>query len=81
MNEIFPKIGQVSVPLSNLFEEYMLLFDEPENSILSEAKAADNKVENLKKIIDEAAKAIESEPQGWSEPQGQSEPTHTRSTF
>ena len=30
--EIFPKLGQVSVPISNLFEEYMLLFDEPERN-------------------------------------------------
>ena len=53
----------------------MLLFDEPKNAILSEAKAIDNKVDNLKKIIDEAAKAMESESQGPSEP------THERSTF
>ena len=40
----------------------MLLFDEPEKAISLEAKATDNKINSLKKIIDEAAKAIESEP-------------------
>lgn len=39
----------------------MKLFDEPETAILSEAKVADNEVDNLKKVIDEAAKVTESE--------------------
>nr|KAJ0227036.1 hypothetical protein LSAT_V11C100049630 [Lactuca sativa] len=60
--DIFPEFGQVSVPISNLFEEYIRLFDEPEKAINSEATAADNKVDNLKKVIDEATKTMESEP-------------------
>ena len=76
-----------------MFEEYILHFDEPEKYILSEAKATDNKVENLKKIVNEAAKAMESEShdsripqgtsesQGPSEPQGPIEPTNDRTTF
>ena len=67
MKEIFPKSGQVSVPLSNLFEEYMLLFDEPEKAIHSEVKADDNKIDHLKKIINEAANGMESEAQGTTE--------------
>ncbi|XP_052622435.1 uncharacterized protein LOC128127785 [Lactuca sativa] len=61
MDEIFPQTGQVSVPISNLFELYMKLFDDPETAILFEAKAVDNKVDDLKKVIDEAAKITESE--------------------
>ena len=62
LGEIFPESGQVSVPISNLFEEYMRLFDEPEKATNSEANAADNKIDNLKKVIDEAAKEMESKP-------------------
>ena len=58
MDEIFPQTGQVSIHICNLFEEYVKLFDEPKTSILSEAKATDNDVDNLKKVIDEAAKII-----------------------
>mgnify|MGYP001546459011 CR=1 FL=1 len=81
MEEIFPQTGQVTAPISNLFEEYMLLFDEPENAILSKAKPADNKVDNLNETINEAAKAMEREPQDPSEPQGPSEPTNDCTTF
>lgn len=41
----------------------MLLFDEPAKSISSESEAEDKKEEELKKIIDEAAKDLEHEPQ------------------
>ena len=27
VEEIFPKFGQATIPISNLFEQYMLLFD------------------------------------------------------
>ena len=37
MDEIFPQTGQVSIPISNLFEEYVKLFDELETAILSKA--------------------------------------------
>ncbi|XP_052626769.1 uncharacterized protein LOC128133398 [Lactuca sativa] len=69
MDEIFPQTGQVTIPISNLFEEYVKLFDEPESAILSETKAADNEVDNLKKIIDEAAKVMESKPSSSGGPQ------------
>ncbi|KAL7600488.1 uncharacterized protein LOC128134121 [Lactuca sativa] len=52
----------VLVPISNLFEEYIRLFDEPEKAIHSEATAADNKLDNLKKVVDEATKEMENEP-------------------
>ena len=42
MQEIFPQFGQVTVPISNLFVQYMLLFDEPKRAINSESKAKDN---------------------------------------
>lgn len=73
--EIFLVSGQLLVPIYNLFEEYMLLFDEPEKAINSEARAADNKIDSLKKIIDEAAKAMEIEPQQLTRKSTQSEPT------
>lgn len=81
MEEIFHTTGQVSVPTSNLFEEFMMLFDEPENAILSEAKAADNKVDNLKFLIDEVAKYLESEPQVQSEPPVQRKPQSSSETI
>ncbi|XP_023730434.1 uncharacterized protein LOC111878154 [Lactuca sativa] len=59
----------------NKFDEYMLLFDEPERAIHSEAKATDNEIYSLKKIIDEAAKYMESEPQQPTKKKTQSEPT------
>nr|KAJ0203047.1 hypothetical protein LSAT_V11C500252350 [Lactuca sativa] len=62
LGDIFPESGQVSVPISNLFEEYIRLFDEPEKAIHSEATATDNKLDNLKKIIEEATKEMESKP-------------------
>ncbi|KAL7607683.1 hypothetical protein Lser_V15G10022 [Lactuca serriola] len=56
MQEIFPKSSQVTALISNLFEQYMLLFDEPEKAIDSDSKAEDNKVDSLKQIIDDAHK-------------------------
>ncbi|XP_023759336.1 uncharacterized protein LOC111907759 [Lactuca sativa] len=81
MKEIFLQKGQVTVPISNLFEEYIMLFVEPEKATLSEAKAIDNKVDNLKEIINKVAQDMESEPQSSSELQDQSEPTQRCSTF
>ena len=40
----------------------MLLFDEPENDITLEEKAADNKVDELNKIIDDDAIDIHNQP-------------------
>ena len=62
LGDIFPESGQVSVLIANLFEEYMRLFDELEKAAISKAKNTDNKVENLQKLIDEAAKEMENEP-------------------
>ncbi|XP_042757515.1 uncharacterized protein LOC122197456 [Lactuca sativa] len=61
LGENFPTSGQVSVPISNLFEEYIRLFDEPEKAAHSEAKVADNKIDYLQKIIDDAAKEMTSD--------------------
>ena len=54
--EIFPKPSPATIPISNVYEEIMLLFDELEKAITYEAKAVDNKVDELKKIIDDTAK-------------------------
>ena len=62
LGEIFPESGQISVPISNLFEEYIRLFDEPGKAVHSEATEEDNKIDNLKKITDEAAKEIKNDP-------------------
>ena len=54
---------------------------------LSEAKAADNKVDNLKEIINKVAQDMESEtrssskPQDKGETQSSSEPTQRSYTF
>ena len=58
IEEIFPVTGKVIAPTYNMFEEYMLLFDEPENAIHSEENAADNKIDNLKKIINDRCPTI-----------------------
>ncbi|XP_023739188.1 uncharacterized protein LOC111887260 [Lactuca sativa] len=62
------------VLISNLFEECILLFDKPKSAINSESKAADNKIDNLKNVIDEAAKEMESEHQEPTRQPGPSEP-------
>ena len=74
VEEIFPKSGQVTVPISNLCEQCMLLFDEPEKAIHSESKAADKKVDNLKKIIDDVAKKMLDEQPTVTEQTYSSEP-------
>ena len=58
LQEIFPKNGQVTTSISNIFEQYLLLFDEPQKAIDSESTAKDNKVDNLKQVIDDAAKMM-----------------------
>ena len=81
MGEIFPELGQVLVPISNLFEEYMRLFDEPEKVIHSEAKAADNKIDHLKKIIEDAAKDMAKDPSKQANDQPSNEPPNNSAVF
>ena len=59
--EIFPKTNFATIPLSNIYEEFLNLFEEPEKAISSESKAADNKEDELKKIIEDATKDMEYE--------------------
>lgn len=61
MQEIFPKSSHVTMPISNLFEQYMLLFDEPEKAIDSESKSAYDKVNSIKQIIDDVAQKMAAE--------------------
>ena len=49
----------MTIPLMNLSEEFLNLFDEPEKAISLQSKAKDNKEDELKKIVDETAKNIE----------------------
>ncbi|XP_052627803.1 uncharacterized protein LOC128134287 [Lactuca sativa] len=58
MQKIFPKTSRVTTFISNLFEQYMLLFDEPQTTIDSKSTAKDKKVDNLKQIIDDAAQKM-----------------------
>ena len=81
IGEIFLASGRFSVPISNLFEEFILLFDELEKAINSEIKAADNKIDILKKVIDEAAKEMESEHHEPTEQPGPSKPPKECSIF
>ena len=59
--EIFPQANATTIPLSTLYNKFLNLFDEPEKAISSDSKAANNKIDELKKIIDDAAKKIEQE--------------------
>ena len=52
----------------------MLLFDEPTKYISSESKAANNKEDELKKIVDDAAKDLIRKPQSPKESQPVSTP-------
>ena len=74
LEEIFPISGQVTVPISNLFEQYMLLSDEPEKAIHSESEAADNKVDHLKKIINDVIKKMAVDQPQADEQSNSSEP-------
>ena len=47
----------------------MLLFDEPDKAITSEAKVANNIVDELKKIIDDAVKDMTQQPPTANVPQ------------
>ena len=58
IGEIFSQTGQVTATIANLFDQFVDLFDEPEKATLSEAKAADNKIDHLKQIFEEAAKQM-----------------------
>ena len=75
MQEIFPKSSQVTMPISNLFEQYMLLFDEPEKAIDSESKAEDNRVDSLKQIIDDVAQKMAADQPKATERPDLSEPS------
>ena len=75
LKEIFPKPSLATIPLSTLYDEFMLLFDEPENAISSESKAADNKVNELKKIIKDDANDMHKEPPSANDPH------ETKATF
>ncbi|XP_052625758.1 pollen-specific leucine-rich repeat extensin-like protein 2 [Lactuca sativa] len=78
MQEIFPKNGQVTISISNLFEHYMLLFDEPQNVIDSESTAKDNKVDNQKQVIDDTGqKMADDQSKETERPEG-SEPSCDR---
>ncbi|KAI3505861.1 hypothetical protein L1887_28170 [Cichorium endivia] len=52
--EIFPESNKTTIPLMNIYEEFMNLFDEPETAKSAEAKAKDNQGDELLKIIDSA---------------------------
>ena len=52
----------MTIPLSNLYDEFLNLFDKPEKAITSESKATDIKEDELKKIIDDDAKNLENKP-------------------
>ena len=56
IKEIFPKACPTVIPVSNLYEEFILLFDEPKKAITSKAKAAVNNVNESKTIINDSAK-------------------------
>ncbi|XP_052620068.1 uncharacterized protein LOC128126361 [Lactuca sativa] len=56
--DIFPQNGKVTISISNLFDQFMLLFDEPQKAIDSESIAKDNKVDNIKQVIDDAARKM-----------------------
>ena len=60
--EILPKTNPTTIPIYSLYDEFMLLFDETEKVVTYEAKAAGNKVDELKKIIDEATKDMDNQP-------------------
>ncbi|KAI3766946.1 hypothetical protein L2E82_17026 [Cichorium intybus] len=57
--EIFPESNKTSIPLMNLYEEFMNLFDEPDNAKSAEEKAKDNQGDELLKIIENAASETE----------------------
>ncbi|KAI3515898.1 hypothetical protein L1887_14803 [Cichorium endivia] len=62
IQEIFPDTNKTTIPLMDLYEEFMNLFDEPENAKSVEAKARDNKGDELLKIIDSAVSESETTP-------------------
>ena len=68
IGEIFSQTGQVTASIANLFDQFVELFDEPEKATLSEAKAADNKIDHLKQIVEDAAKQMGEGEQVPNEP-------------
>ena len=68
IGEIFFQTGQVTVSIANFFDQFMDLFDEPEKAAHSEATAADNKIDHLKKIVEDAAKQMGEEEPVRNEP-------------
>ena len=59
----------------------MLLLDETKREINSETKASDNTIDNLKKVIDEAAEEMEREHHVPTEQPGPREPPKDNSMF
>jgi len=59
--EIFLEGNTLTTPLLNLYEEFLNLFDEPETALSYESGAKDNLEDELRKIIDEAVIASESQ--------------------
>lgn len=57
--EIFLSTNSMTIPLLNLYEEFLNLFDESEKSFSSESNVNANQEDALKKIVDEVAKHIE----------------------
>lgn len=55
-------MNPMTIPFSNLYEEFMNPFDEPVKDISQKSKAVDNKEDELQKIIDDVAKDLENKP-------------------
>ena len=74
IGEIFSQTGQVTATIANLFDQFVDLFNEPEKATLSEAKAADNKIDHLKQIVEDATKQMgEEEPQHDTSVEGENQ--------
>ncbi|KAI3510732.1 hypothetical protein L1887_17865 [Cichorium endivia] len=58
--EIFPESNLTTVPLMNLYKEFLNLFDEPETAKSAEKHAMDNQVDELLKIVENAVHESES---------------------
>ncbi|XP_023742892.1 uncharacterized protein LOC111891036 [Lactuca sativa] len=73
--DIFPKNCQVTISISNLFDQFMLLFYEPQKAIDSESTSKDNKVDNLKQVIDDAARKMVDDQSKGTKSEDASEPS------
>ncbi|KAI3791030.1 hypothetical protein L2E82_04569 [Cichorium intybus] len=61
--EIFPTTNQATIPLMNLYEEFMNLVDEPETAKSSQSNTKDNQEDELLKIVENAATEAERTPE------------------